>query len=147
MNSRSLLRPYFTGVVYVETCWPMFNVHLSYKPPKYWRILFRYGVRHRQFSRLKKFRSLVIPGGVCCKGIIIEVIMTPTGVLWNRQSCLRRKGDVTGASIHVLKHSNIAYVQTVIRYIYQIRQPEHPHFQRGPQGPASRPLYKRPYLT
>ena len=36
----------------------MLNDHLSYKTPSYWRILFRYGVRPRQFNSLEKFRSL-----------------------------------------------------------------------------------------
>ena len=50
----------------------MFNVNLSYKPPNSWRILFRYGLRPRKFSRLKNFRALVVPDGGCGKGIILQ---------------------------------------------------------------------------
>ena len=39
----------------------MFNVHVSYKNPSYWKILIRYGGCTRQISYLKKFRSLVVP--------------------------------------------------------------------------------------
>ena len=50
----------------------MLNVNLSYNPTSSWRILFRYGGYPRQFSRLKKFRALVVPGGGCRKGIILQ---------------------------------------------------------------------------
>ena len=50
----------------------MLNVHLSYKPSSSWRILFRSEGYSRQFSRLKKFRALVVPVGGFCKGIIIH---------------------------------------------------------------------------
>ena len=50
----------------------MFNVHLIYKPPSYWRIPFQSGESPRQFSRLKIFRALVVPDGGLCKGVIIH---------------------------------------------------------------------------
>ena len=59
----------------------MLNLHLSYNPPSYWSILFQYGGRPRYFSRLKKVRALVVPGGGCCKGIIIQGVMPHTVVL------------------------------------------------------------------
>ena len=63
VNYRILLVPCFTVVVYNETWWPLLNVHLNYKPTNYWRILFWSGGRPMQFSCLKKFRALVVPGG------------------------------------------------------------------------------------
>ena len=89
-------------------------VHLGYKPPSSWRILFWSGGRPRKFSSLKKFRSLVVPSGGCRKEIIIQGIMTPTGVLPNGQSCLRRKRDITGESVH----SPRQYVRTDVRTVY-----------------------------
>ena len=106
----------------------MLNVHLSYKSPSSWRILFCLGRYPRQFSCLKKFRDLVFSGGGFHKGIIIQLVMTPTGVLPNVQSLLRRKGDVTGASVHAPIQSNSTYVHTVSRSIYETRWPKHPHF-------------------
>ena len=72
VNPRSLLGPCFAVVVYVETWWPTLNVKLSYKPPSYWRILFWSRICPRQFIYLKIFRALVVPGGGCCKGIILQ---------------------------------------------------------------------------
>ena len=122
----------------------MFNVHLSYKPPNSWRILFQSGGCPRQFSCLKNFRALVVPNGGCHKGIILQVIMTPTGVLPNVQSCLIIKGDVMGASARAPIQRNSMYVHTVRRSIYKTIRPKHPNFpilrnQRRPQVPASRP--------
>ena len=122
------------------------NLHLSYKPPSYWRILFRSGGYLSQFSRLKKFRSLVVPGGDCRKGVILQVILTPAGILPNGQSCLRRKRDLAGAYAHAPRQSNSMYAHTARRYIYKTRRPENPHspihqYKQCPQGPASRPRY------
>ena len=91
----------------------MLNVQLSYKPPSSWRALLRSGGRPRQFSRLKKFRDLMVPGGGCHKGVIPQGILTPTGVIPNGQSCLRRNGGVTGASVHTPIQRNSTYIQTV----------------------------------
>ena len=118
------------------------NVHLSYKPPSAWRIIFRSGVYPRQFSCLEMFRSLVVPGGGFCKGVIIQVIITPTVVLTNGQSCLRRKGGVTGASVNALRQRNSLYEQTSRRSIYETRRPKHPHspirrYERRPLGTLS----------
>ena len=63
VNSRNLLGPCFTVVLYIETWWQMLNVHLSYKPPISCRILFHSGGCPRQFSHLKTFRALVVPSG------------------------------------------------------------------------------------
>ena len=64
----------------------MLNVHLSYKPHISCRILFQYGVIPSKFSHQVKFRALVIPGRGFCKGIIIQDVLAPTGVLTNEQS-------------------------------------------------------------
>ena len=93
----------------------MLNMNLSYKTPSPWRIVFWSVGCPRQFSRLKKSRALVVPSGGCRKGIIIQGILMPTGVLPIGQSCFRIKGDVTGASLHVPNQRNITYVQTVRR--------------------------------
>ena len=130
----------------------MLNVHQSYKPPISLRILFQYGGYPSKSSCMKIFRDLVVPGGGCCKGIIIQLIMTPTGVLPNGQLCLRIKGDVTGASIHAPIHSNSMYVQKIRPSIYNTRLPEHPHspirwYKHRPQGHASRPRYTYQYYS
>ena len=87
-------------------------MHLSYKPTSYLIILFWYGVHPGQFSRLKKFRALVVPGGGLCKGIIIQGIMMPMWVLPNGQSFLRRNGGITGAYLYAPRKNNIIYVHT-----------------------------------
>ena len=92
VNLRSLLIPCFAFVVYNETWWPMFNVHLGYKPPSSWRKLFRYGGYPRQFSRLKKIRSLLVPGGGFCKGTILPGGQQKRSFHLIGQSCLRKKG-------------------------------------------------------
>ena len=80
-----------------------------------------------QFSHMKKFRALVVPSGICRKGVVIEGIQLPSGLPLIDQSFLRRKGDVRIASIHAPKQRNSTYIQTVIRSIYDTRRPEHPH--------------------
>ena len=92
VNSRSLCAPCFVSCVYDETGWLLLNLHLSYKPPSYWRILFRSGGWPRQLNCLKKFRDLVVPGGGFHKGIIIQGSMAPTGVLPNGHSCFIKRG-------------------------------------------------------
>ena len=124
----------------------MLNIHLSYKTPISWSILFCSGGYPTQFSRLKKFKALVVPSGVCHKGIILQEILTPTGVLPNEQSCLRRKGDVTGASVHAPINRNSMYIQNIRQSIYNTILPEHPHslifqYKQLPKGTASRPHY------
>ena len=64
------------------------------RPPSSFRILFWSGGCPRQLSRPKEFRALVVPGGGNRKGVILQVIMTPTGVLQNGLSLLIKKGDV-----------------------------------------------------
>ena len=49
--------------------------------------------------------------------------------------------DVIGASVRAPRQINSMYVQTVRRYIYNTRRPEHPHlpirrYERRPQGPC-----------
>ena len=68
----SLLVPCLTVVVYGETGRPMLNLHLNYKPTSFWKILFWCGWCPRQFSRLKHFRDMVVPGKGFCKGITIQ---------------------------------------------------------------------------
>ena len=48
----------------------MLNVHISYKPPSYWRILFFYEGLPRQFNCLKRVRYLVVHREGFRKGII-----------------------------------------------------------------------------
>ena len=64
----------------------MLNIHLSYKPPSSWRIMFCPWGYPRQFSRLNAFRDVVVHSGGCCKGIIIQVILTPMVFIANVQS-------------------------------------------------------------
>ena len=84
VNSKILLVNIFTVVVYDETGWTILNEHLSYKPTSYWGVLFWSGVCPRQFSRLKRFRALVVPGGGCHKWIILQ-----GGQIKRRFSCGR----------------------------------------------------------
>ena len=121
----------------------------SYKPPSNWSILFRSGGRPNHFSCLKNFRALVVPSRGFRKGIIIQGIMTPTGVLPNGKSFLWRKGDVMGAPFHAPIQRNSTYVQTFRRSIYKTRRPEQPHSsirrcKRRPQGLPPRPRYRLP---
>ena len=104
----------------------MLNLHLSYKPTSSWKILFWYWGWTSQISCLKKLRDLVVPSGRCYKGTILQGILTPTGVLPNGQSWLRRKWDVTGPSVHTPIHRNRTYGQTIIRYIYKTIWTKHP---------------------
>ena len=122
------------------------NMHLSYKPPSPCRIMFWSGGRPRQFSHQKNFRYLVVPSGGFRKGKILQGRQLPPGLPVIVQSCLRRKGDVTEASVHAPIQVNSTYVQTVRRSIYETRRPEHPHFsihqyERRHLGPSSRPHY------
>ena len=48
------------------------NVHLSYKTPSSWRILFWSGGHPRQFSHLKRCMDIVFPRRGCLKGIILQ---------------------------------------------------------------------------
>ena len=58
---------------------------------------------------IKKFRSLVVTGGGCRKGIALQVFITPTVVLTNVNSCLRIKAGITGVSIHAPRQRNITH--------------------------------------
>ena len=69
----------------------MLNVRLSYKYTSYWRILFWSGAHPRHFSRLKKFRALVVPIGGCRKGIIIQERNINRRFYVAGKSCFRRK--------------------------------------------------------
>ena len=65
------------------------------------------------------FMSLVNPGRGCCKGIILQGIIMPTVVLPNVQSCMRRKGSVTGVTFHATRQRNSPYRHTVRQSIYE----------------------------
>ena len=84
VNLRSLSGPCLEFFVYNETWWPMFNIHLSYKPPSSWRILFRSGGSPRKFSRLKMWSSLLVTSGGYHKGLIIQ-----GGQIMHRFPCVR----------------------------------------------------------
>ena len=62
----------FFSCVYGETWWSMLKVHLSYKHTIYWRLMFWYGGRTRQFSRLEIIRALVVPGRGCHEEVITQ---------------------------------------------------------------------------
>ena len=118
----------------------MLNVHLSYKPLSYWRILFRSGGFSRQFSCMKRFRSLVVPGRGCRKDAIIQGIKLKRRFSYGSRSCLRIKGDVTGVSFHSYRPRNGPNIQVSRRSIYDTRRPEHPHlpihqYERCPRYP------------
>ena len=102
------------------------NVNLSYNSPSSWSIQFKSGGCPSQFSSLKNFRSLVVPGGGCHKGRNIQVVLVTMGVPPNRQSLLRIKVDVTIASVHAPIQRNIPYGHTVRQSIYKTRQPKNP---------------------
>ena len=87
----------------------MLNVHLSYKPTSYRRIIFWFGGRLRQFSHLGKFRALLVPSRVCRNRTILQFIMEPTEVLPNGQQCLIIKGVITVVPVHAPIPRNIIY--------------------------------------
>ena len=65
VNLRSMCDPYcFKNIVWDETGRWLLIVNISYKPIIYWRILIQYEGLLRQFSHLKKLRSLVDPSRV-----------------------------------------------------------------------------------
>ena len=118
----------------------MLNMHLSYKPTSSWRIFFWYGERPRQFSFMKNFRALVVPGGGCRKWILLHFGQLSSGLPLKGQLWLRRKGCVTGDSVHAPIKINSTCVHMVRLSIYKTRRPEHPHspirrYERHPQGP------------
>ena len=137
----------FPSCVYNETWQPILKFHLSHKPPSSGRMLFWSGGIPRQSSRLKKFRDLVVPGGVWHKGIMLQVILTLTGVLTYGQPWLRIKGGVAVASVHAYIQRNNTYVMTARRNIYETRRPKHPHlpihrYKWSPLGPPPCSRYK-----
>ena len=147
VNYRSMCDPCLVSCVKDKTGWWMFNVHLSYKTPSYWSILFCYGGLPRKFSCLKKFRSLIYPVRVCFKGVIIQGRYLPSGFPVIGQSWLRRKRAVTGKSVHKSRNSNSMYGHLDRRSIYETRRLEHPHLpifrdERRPQVPVSQPCCK-----
>ena len=105
----------------------MLDVHLSYKPPSSWRILFRSAGFPTPSSCLKKFSALVVPGGGCRRGVILQGFQLKRRLSCGRRSCLRRKGGVTVVSVYAPRQRNSLYVQMVRRSIYETRRPEHPH--------------------
>ena len=115
-------------------------MHLSHKPPSYWRILFQSGGYPRQFIRMKKFRDLVVPSRDWRKGIFLQGRQLPSGLPVIDQSFLRIKGGVTGASVNATRQRNSTYAQAIRRSIYNTRRPERPHlpirrYEQRPQGP------------
>ena len=77
VNLGSLLGPCFAVVVYNETWWPMYNVHLSYNPPSSWRILFWFRGYARQFSILKSSGSWQILAGYIVRRKFFKVGSPP----------------------------------------------------------------------
>ena len=105
----------------------MLNVNIIYKPPSSWREILWSRLCPRQFSHLKKFRTLVVLIGVCRKGVILQGIMAPTRVIQNGQSCSIIKGYVVVESFYTPIHRNSLYGNPVRRSIYEIISPKHPH--------------------
>ena len=105
----------------------MLKLKLSYKSTISWRMLFRPRGIPSKVSRLKLFRALVVPSGGSHKEINMQGILTPTVVLPNEQSFLRRKGYVMVASVHSPINRNSAHAQMAIWHIYNTRWSEHPH--------------------
>ena len=85
----------------------MLNVHLGYNYPSPGRKFLWYGDIPRQFIHLKKFRALVDTSKVCRKGVIIQGSQLPSGLPVTGQSRLRKKGGVTGPSVHEPRQRNI----------------------------------------
>ena len=127
----------------------MLNLHLSYKPLSSWRILFRSGVCPRLVSCIKIYSALVVLNRGFRKGITLQGIMTPMGVLPNGQLCLKIKGGVMGSYVYSPRHRNIIYVKMVRRSIYKTIRPKHPQppihrYKQHSQGPASWICYTLP---
>ena len=91
----------------------MLSIHLSYRPPSYWRIFFCSVGYPRHFSHLKKFRAVPVRG--FRKGIILQGRQLPSGLPVIGYSWMRRKGYVTVASVHAPRYRISIYVQTVRR--------------------------------
>ena len=130
----------------------MLKMHLSYKPPSSWRILFLSGGYPKKFSCLKYFRSLVVPDGGFHKGIILQGRQLTSGLPVIGQSRLRIKGEFMGASVYEFRKMNSMYVQTIRRSIYEARRPEQTHltkirYQCCPQIPTSWTCYKPTLMT
>ena len=130
----------------------MLNIHLSYKAPSSCRVLFSSGGGPSQFSRLINFRSLVVPGGGCQKGVIIQGRHLPSALMFtcNSPVMLENKGGVMGASFSTPIQRNSTYAKTVRRSIYETRRPKHHnlsnrHYKLHPQGPPYRPCYRPVY--
>ena len=116
VNLRSLLGPCFEVVVYNETWGPMLNLHLSYKPPSSWRILFCPGWFPKQFIRLNFSGPWWSPAGAAVRGYIIQgrqlkrrfscgrPIMPEKKSECNRSVCMSTWTDAPGTSPFLLRH-------------------------------------------
>ena len=126
----------------------MLGVHLSYKTPSSWKILFWYWGCLRQFSYLKNFRSLKDLCRVCHMEIIIQEMQLRHIFNVTGQSFLIIKGDITGASIHVSRQKNSPYRNKIRRSIYKTRRPKHPHLTTRLGKTTSRePCFTAPLHT
>ena len=146
VNPRSLLGPCFAVVVYVETWWPTLNVKLSYKPPRYWRILFWSRICPRQFIYLKMFRALVVPGGGCCKGIILQERQLNHRFYYSSPVISDKKRGYN-RSVYTCTQTEEKYVRTDGETVYLWDQRTintslvNTPIQRRPQGPALQSCY------
>ena len=95
----------------------MFNVHLSYKPPSYGRILFRLERRPGKFSCIKKFRDLVVSGRFFCKGKIIQGRQLKRRISCGRPVMPEKKRGCNG-SICSCTHTEEYYVSTYSKTVY-----------------------------
>ena len=109
--------PVFCSFLYDETLLPMLNVHLSYKPTIYWRIMFWSGGHPIQFSCLKIFRSMLVAVDGCLKEVLLKGIQINLNFSCERPVIIEKKGCVTGSPVHAPKHSNSPYGQTFVWYI------------------------------
>ena len=127
VNLRSLCSPRFVSFSLDENEWWLLNLHLSYKPPSFWSIMFWSGGNPRYFNHLKRFRYLTYPVVVYFEGIIIQGRQLPSGLPVVVHSWLRRKWGVMGASVHTPIQMYIMCVHTVRRSIYDTRRTKHPY--------------------
>ena len=95
----------------------MLNVHLSYKPPGSWRILFWSGGYPRKFSLVKKFRAFVVLDGGCRKEITLHEMQ-----LNRRFSCGRPvmpdKKRVYNGNVYPCTQTEEYYVHTDSKTVY-----------------------------
>ena len=123
----------------------MLNVHLSYMPTSFWYYCFGLGEFPGSSVVWISSGFLVVLGGGCCKGVLIQDNMTPTGVLSKGKLQLRRKRGVTWAHWYESIPRNIPYEQTFRWSIYKTRWTKYHHLPirlstMKPRDPLHNPI-------